>query len=60
MLPKNKLRDRRLARLKIFAGEENPFAANIARRYDVPGGVQSSASVQGVVDAIKEQQTGKS
>ncbi|PWN26500.1 ribosomal protein L13 [Jaminaea rosea] len=60
MLPKNKLRDRRLARLKIFAGEENPFAANIARRYDVSGGVQSSASVQGVVDAIKEQQAGKS
>jgi len=25
MLPKNKLRDKRLARLKIFAGEEHPY-----------------------------------
>lgn len=35
MLPKNKLRDRRLERLKIFADEENPYAANITKRYDL-------------------------
>lgn len=36
MLPKNRLRDRRLERLKVFAGSDNPYAANISRRYDVP------------------------
>jgi len=29
MLPKNKLRDQRLARLKIFAGEEHPYKDKI-------------------------------
>lgn len=57
MLPKNKLRDRRLARLKVFAGEENPFAANIGRRYDVPAQTATStAAGQGAVDAAKVQQ----
>lgn len=36
MLPKNKLRDRRLERLKIFAGDHNPYEQNISRRYDIP------------------------
>ncbi|KAK0547664.1 54S ribosomal protein L23, mitochondrial [Tilletia horrida] len=35
MLPKNKLRQRRLDRLKIFPGEEHPYTSNIARRYDL-------------------------
>ncbi|EPQ26082.1 uncharacterized protein PFL1_06290 [Pseudozyma flocculosa PF-1] len=35
MLPKNKLRDRRLERLKVFAGDENPYAQNITKRYDL-------------------------
>ncbi|KAG8985104.1 54S ribosomal protein L23, mitochondrial [Tulasnella sp. 427] len=34
MLPKNKLRDRRLARLHIFADEKNPFEANVLRRWE--------------------------
>lgn len=42
MLPKNKLRDRRLERLKIFAGDHNPYAQNIARRYDVESPVKSA------------------
>jgi len=29
MLPKNRLRDKRLARLKIFAGEEHPYKDKI-------------------------------
>ncbi|PWN95810.1 60S ribosomal protein L23 [Tilletiopsis washingtonensis] len=35
MLPKNKLRDRRLERLKIFPDEAHPYAANIVKRYDL-------------------------
>ncbi|KAN0062283.1 54S ribosomal protein L23, mitochondrial [Thecaphora frezii] len=35
MLPKNKLRDRRLERLKVFPGDENPYAQNITKRYDL-------------------------
>ncbi|KAL4403041.1 54S ribosomal protein L23, mitochondrial [Malassezia pachydermatis] len=34
MLPKNKLRERRLERLKIFPGEAHPYEANIVKRYD--------------------------
>lgn len=44
MLPKNKLRDRRLERLKIFVDEEHPYAANISRRYDV---VEPQVQVRG-------------
>ncbi|PWN51420.1 putative MRPL23-mitochondrial ribosomal protein, large subunit [Violaceomyces palustris] len=35
MLPKNKHRDRRLERLKIFPGEKHPYAQNITKRYDL-------------------------
>jgi hypothetical protein len=35
MLPKNKLRERRLARLRIFEGPDaGPFAQNVLRRND--------------------------
>ncbi|KAF8324572.1 ribosomal protein L13-domain-containing protein [Cantharellus anzutake] len=40
MLPKNKLRERRLERLFIFEGDENPHAANVIKRWEdgqVPG-----------------------
>lgn len=33
MLPKNKLRDRRLERLKIYPNEVHPYEANIVKRY---------------------------
>ena len=35
MLPKNKLRDRRLERLLVFPDNEHPYAENILRRYDL-------------------------
>ena len=31
MLPKNRLRDKRLARLKVFEGTEHPYKQNIVR-----------------------------
>ena len=34
MLPKNRLRDTRLGRLKIFAGPEHPYGPNIAKSYE--------------------------
>ncbi|KAF9516829.1 hypothetical protein BS47DRAFT_606922 [Hydnum rufescens UP504] len=40
MLPKNKLRERRLERLYIFEDERNPFASNVLQRWQdgqVPG-----------------------
>lgn len=33
MLPKNKLRERRLERLKIFPNDVHPYEANIVKRY---------------------------
>ncbi|CAE6396672.1 50S ribosomal protein L13 [Rhizoctonia solani AG-1 IB] len=35
MLPKNRLRDRRLERLRIFEGPENPLQANIKKNWEV-------------------------
>ena len=31
MLPKNRLRDKRLARLKVFEGMQHPYKANVVR-----------------------------
>lgn len=31
MLPKNRLRDKRLARLKVFEGDSNPYGRNLVR-----------------------------
>lgn len=31
MLPKNRLRDKRLARLKVFEGEAHPYSSNIIK-----------------------------
>lgn len=36
MLPKNKLRDRRLERLKICLDNEKTYERNYIKRYDVP------------------------
>ena len=35
MLPKNRLRQVRLERLKIFEGSEHPYAANIIKQHGV-------------------------
>ena len=34
-LPKNKLRDRRLERLRVYPEDEHPHAQNILKRYDL-------------------------
>lgn len=39
MLPKNRLRKRRLARLHVFPDGEHPFGANILRDYTAAEGV---------------------
>ncbi|KAI9885802.1 MAG: hypothetical protein M1823_002381 [Watsoniomyces obsoletus] len=36
MLPKNKLRDKRLARLKVFEGLAHPYKANVIRSFEPP------------------------
>lgn len=46
MLPKNTLRDRRLERLKIFDGEENPYAQNVVRRYEADAKAAAAAASQ--------------
>lgn len=35
MLPKNRLREPRLARLKVFQGTTHPYGPNITKRYDL-------------------------
>ncbi|KAF9941923.1 54S ribosomal protein L23, mitochondrial [Modicella reniformis] len=37
MLPKNRLREPRLARLFVFEGEDHPYKQNIIKRYDALG-----------------------
>ncbi|CAE6477074.1 unnamed protein product [Rhizoctonia solani] len=36
MLPKNRLRDRRLERLRVFEGPENPLQANVKKNWEIP------------------------
>ena len=36
MLPKNRLREKRMERLHIFDGPDHPYAENIIKRYDEP------------------------
>ena len=33
MLPKNRLRNVRMERLKLFAGDSHPYEANITKNY---------------------------
>ena len=55
MLPKNRLRDKRLDRLKVFEGLRHPYSQNVVRfegkqyRNEVPGPV---------VEAIETPKTG--
>jgi hypothetical protein len=52
MLPKNGLRQKRLARLKVFQGTEHPYGPNIVKRYDLdPSGKWSG---QGEIPATGE------
>ncbi|KAF7187893.1 54S ribosomal protein L23, mitochondrial [Pseudocercospora fuligena] len=36
MLPKNRLRDERMARLKCFEGQDHPYKGNLMRNYGKP------------------------
>lgn len=51
MLPKNKLRERRLERLRIFPDHEHPYEQNILKRYDLQPRRQSA-----VLSALDEAQ----
>lgn len=51
MLPKNRLRDKRLARLKAFEGDAHPYKANIVRFGGTPVG---AAGWEDAVRAIRE------
>ncbi|TQV91868.1 hypothetical protein V2A60_006027 [Cordyceps javanica] len=55
MLPKNRLRDKRLARLKAFEGAAHPYADNLVRFGGVPVGQRGwEAVVERIRDADKE------
>ncbi|KAK8015665.1 54S ribosomal protein L23 [Apiospora marii] len=54
MLPKNRLRDKRLARLKAFEGSAHPYKSNIVRFGGVPIGQEGW---QEVAKAIRETDT---
>ena len=51
MLPKNRLRDDRMARLKCFEGERSPYAQNVVR---IEGTVEGSGSGIGRLPEVKE------
>jgi len=60
MLPKNKLRNARLSRLKIFDGENGgPFMQNVVRRYDaIPiAPKKTSSSTETQLETIEEETT---
>ena len=60
MLPKNRLRDKRLARLKVFEGMRHPYKANIVRFAGTPfTGDQpqvETGQVMAAIEASKEAQ----
>lgn len=51
MLPKNRLRDKRLARLKVFEGTQHPYKENIVRF----AGVSQTSGEGAVIKAINMQ-----
>lgn len=66
MLPKNKLRNARLSRLKIFDGEHaGPFMKNVVRRYDtIPIGpkkptVNTTEAPAAQLETIEEEASSK-
>lgn len=63
MLPKNRLRDKRLARLKVFEGEEHPYKRNVVkidgRRYDNDRILQHGTAIDAVVQSTTETQPEK-
>ncbi|KAI5843648.1 mitochondrial 54S ribosomal protein YmL23 [Tricharina praecox] len=63
MLPKNRLRDVRLARLKAFEGPGHPYKENIVKLNDATvravAEASSKASETPVMDAVKAERAGK-
>jgi len=53
MLPKNRLRDDRMARLKTFEGDAHPYKQNILRKKD--GSIARMPEVQETLLDAKEQ-----
>lgn len=53
MLPKNRLRDQRLARLKVFEGSAHPYRDNIIRFSGVPQSSPTGESMK-TVDASRQ------
>ena len=54
MLPKNRLREKRLARLKAFEGSAHPYKENIVRFSGTPVGAEGwEKAVQAIRDADK-------
>ncbi|KAL8417647.1 hypothetical protein RB594_001342 [Gaeumannomyces avenae] len=51
MLPKNRLRQKRLARLKAFEGDAHPYRENLIRFGDKPVG---SPGWESIVQAVRE------
>lgn len=56
MLPKNKLRDRRLERLKIYLDDEHPHAQNIIKVYDGAAQAVRQAATQTTPAGQQQQQ----
>lgn len=53
MLPKNRLRDKRLARLKVFEGDSNPYERNMVRFAGKKLKPTSGVVEGGVIEAMK-------
>lgn len=56
MLPKNRLRDKRMARLKVFEGVAHPYKKNIIRFSDVSESSESPSTI-GQEEAVKSKQS---
>jgi large subunit ribosomal protein L13 len=57
MLPKNRLRDKRLARLKCFEGERHPYEANVVRFAGVPFAGDRPMEESQIMRAVEQQKT---
>nr|POE89824.1 54s ribosomal protein l23, mitochondrial [Quercus suber] len=59
MLPKNRLRDDRMHRLKCFEGSAHPYKQNIYREAVLPGAIGESAEVQDTLQQMRAQKEDK-
>lgn len=59
MLPKNRLRDKRLERLKVFEGLEHPYEQNVVRINGVPVQEALPGPVTEAIELKKSSEEGK-